>query len=759
MKNNLAPVSVTGGKLAGMSAVVLIPAWVPDSQRAVLTELQCKLAKGYANVTLMPLLRCVPSGKTIPSAHRTTCVVKHLKPYIEEHTHVIYATATAARQLQNQRGKAVTPGQMFLGTPVVTLPDPPAAGSYSDMDIGQAVDRATKLCAATATHTIKLHGATEIEQALHWFATAPGPIAFDYETTSLTPWTGDVISVALSNTSGQAAAFMMRADVVPAWTAWLKSPARKLVHSASFESMWSLHKYGCTPTNLVWDTRLAARMLNENESASLKPQALKYTNILPYWQDALPAVSAGKSSDLAPTTLLNYNGGDADATRRLWAYQLGCESAPVAYELMDHNLRLVQMLCAVRLRGVLVDTTKLPITAASILQQTAAVVEKINQLAVVQAFAQISGAPLNLASPVQLSRLLYQYLSLPALMRSRTTGTPSTSTYALHKLRERHPIVPMLLEYRRLTQITKNFLTPLAQLVSPEGVVHPNWNLGGTVTWRLSCSEPNLQNIPRDSAVRELIIPRPGHVFISADYSQVELRILAVLSQEDTLLTAFLNNQDPHIATAAKLYGIDSTEVTDEQRANGKRLNFAAIYGITASGLEQKFAIPVDEGKLLLKRFWCQLPHVATWLQEQRDCMHKYGEVVSVYGRHRRFPDREAFGAERQAGNFPIQSAAADITLSAMLELHNALPSDAYIVGQVHDSILVEAPEADVATVVKLMQNIMEASGQAFTDRVGSVHHSVPFPVEVKTGKDWFHVSHEKGDESDAEEADTDSDE
>lgn len=702
------------------------------------------------------LVRCISKAKTVTSTNRNTCIATQLQPLIKQYkVAAIIATATAAKQLLNAKSKRPAPGLMYQGIPMVTLPDLGAYKVYPPEVVGGAIDQVTKLCKTTGTRTVKLFNKQDIEQTLALLG-KPGthPVAFDYETTSLTPWTGDVLSVALSPTYGQAIAFMMSDEVVPAWRAWLESPTRKIVHQAAFEVLWSKYKYGVAPQNLAWDTRLGARMWDENESASLKSQCLVHTDIRPYWGDALEKVKEGRSEELAPTTLLAYNGGDADATRRLCMAQWNLGGTSAAFDGMDYALRITEMLCDVRTKGVLINTAALPSTAASVAQQTEAVIAQMRELPVVKAFGSISGAELNPASPMQLSRLLYGYLSLPPLMRSRTTGAPSTSTYALNKLKARHPVVPLLLEYRRLTQITKNFLTPLSTLVSPEGVVHPSWNLGGTVTWRLSCTEPNLQNIPRDGKVRELVIPRPGNVFISADYSQIELRILAVLSDEPTLLNAFIHGQDPHVATAAKLYGIDSSEVTDEQRSNGKRLNFASVYGITATGLEQKFDIPVDEATVLLKRFWSQLPKVAEWLQMQRDDMHKYGVVVSMYGRRRRFPDRDAFSAERQAGNFPIQSAAADITLEAMYNLHNALPEDAYIVGQVHDSILVEAPEHDAATVSVLVKNVMEAAGQRFTTLLGSAAEQIPFPVDVKTGKDWFNVAHENGEDTDAEEAD-----
>ena len=563
-----------------------------------------------------------------------------------------------------------------------------------------------------------------------WLQKIQGPVAFDYETTNLDPWRGTPTCVSFCHDPKYAYSIDLNIPgMVAVWIKFLNSEKPKIVHNVLFEYVWSLAHFSSIPKNIIWDTMIASHVFDENQSAALEHLALRHTDINPY----------KKEFDWATATfddLWYYNCTDSDATMRIALNQMR-EMTDDEQEQADNSLRYAQLLSRMRFRGVQVDTTELPVTLASIEKHLEAVSNRINESPIVKAFFPDG---LNLRSPKQMRKLLFGALGLKPTHWT-DTDEMSTGKEFLERAKGTHPIIPSILDYKGIDQIRKNFLVPISQLVS-NGYVHPVWHISGTKTHRLSCSEPNMQNNPkRTGYVKKLFIPRDGNDFIEADYSQIELRVLAALSGEKSLLEAFELGLDVHRQTAAKLFKTQIDRVSEEQRDIGKTLNFGVVYGITEFGLEERFNIPIAEGRDLLYRFWAALPSVDRWIEKIKEEARTNGFVVSPFGRVRHLPDalldprekeqRELYNhALRQACNFPVQQAAAEITLRAMLDVERI--RGILVVAQVHDSILVEAPSNRVPLFSGMLKRTMEAQGYPWL--------TVKLVANIKWGKNWFEM-------------------
>ena len=333
---------------------------------------------------------------------------------------------------------------------------------------------------------------------------------------------------------------------------------------------------------------------------------------------------------------------------------------------------------------------------------------------------KLAGKEFNIASPKQLGEVLFQDLGLsPAGVKKKKTGL-STAAGELEKMASLHPIITLIQEYRQITKLKGTYLDPLPRLISPDDDrVHGTFNLNVAATGRLSSSDPNMQNIPVRTElgreVRSVFTAKKDHVFISADYSQVELRIAAAMSHDDELVELFNDGLDVHTATAAQLANISPEEVTKEQRYRAKAVNFGILYGQGAHGLAQSTGMTDGEARIFLLRYKQIRSKLFELTDEFIRQAKEVGYVKTFYGRRRPTPDIHSSnfniraGAERAALNMPIQGTSADITKLAMIKLTEVLPKDAKQVLQVHDSIVVEVPEKDASSVEKLLKKTMES--------------------------------------------------
>jgi DNA polymerase-1 len=395
------------------------------------------------------------------------------------------------------------------------------------------------------------------------------------------------------------------------------------------------------------------------------------------------------------------------------------------------EMPLIKVLSAMEVTGIKVDKRYLQEMAIDIAGKVEQLVSEIYGLA---------GEEFNVNSTKQLGVILFEKLKLPIIKKTKTGY--STDAEVLEKLAGEHPLIDKLLEYRLLTKLKSTYLDGLEGLIHPEsGRIHTTFNQMVTATGRLSSSEPNLQNIPIRSdigrRIRELFVPGEGYQYImSADYSQIELRVLAHMAGDASLLDAFRHNQDIHTRTAAEVFGVTMADVTAEMRARAKAVNFGIVYGISDYGLARDIGVSRKEAGLYIESYFAKYQGVKRYIDEVVASAHREGYVTTLFGRRRHLPDINSSNfnqrsfAERTAMNTPIQGAAADIIKIAMNRVYDALTTNGLrsrLLLQVHDELVLEVTADELAIVATLVKQAMEQA----------VELNVPLLAEVKTGSNW----------------------
>lgn len=399
----------------------------------------------------------------------------------------------------------------------------------------------------------------------------------------------------------------------------------------------------------------------------------------------------------------------------------------------DIELPLCEVLAEMEREGFLVDRTALYNYGESM-------IGTIDQLQ--QQIWNYAGHEFNINSPKQLGEVLFDELYLPQGKKTKTGW--STSADVLEKLRNKHPIIQNILDYRTLTKLKSTYADGLLKVIDADGRIHTNFQMTVTATGRLSSTEPNLQNIPIrkefGSEIRKMFVASPGNVLVDADYSQIELRLLAHISKDTAMRDAFLSGVDFHTATASQVFNTPVEEVTARQRSNAKAVNFGIVYGISAWSLAGDIGVSTSEAKEYMDAYYEKYPRVHQYMEDIKEKAREDGYVVTLYQRRRYLPELKSsnfntrsFG-ERVALNMPIQGTAADIIKLAMVNVANRLKKEKLegkLILQVHDELIVECPEKEAETVSKLLAEEME----------NVIHLSVPLSVEVKTGHTW-HEAH-----------------
>jgi DNA polymerase I-like protein with 3'-5' exonuclease and polymerase domains/5'-3' exonuclease len=396
------------------------------------------------------------------------------------------------------------------------------------------------------------------------------------------------------------------------------------------------------------------------------------------------------------------------------------------------ELPLVPVLREMEAAGVRFDVNKLHEAEK---QLTA----ELNELE--QRIYALSEVPFNINSPKQVGELLFDKMRLDDKAKKSKTGQYSTSEEVLLALKEKHEIVGLILEYRELKKLISTYISALPEYIAADGKIHTTYNQTVTATGRLSSSNPNLQNLPirteRGKLIREAVIPDEGCLFLSADYSQIELRLLAHMSRDEHLLQAFRSGQDIHAATAARIFHEPIENVTKEQRRKAKTANFGIIYGISAFGLSQQLDCPRAEAKQLIDDYFRAFPGVISYIEHQKEIARQKGYAETLFGRKRYLPDILSSNAtvrsfaERNAVNAPIQGTAADIIKIAMVAIHRRLKEDnlkAQMIMQVHDELNFNVPEAEVDKVRRIV----------VTEMQNAVHLSIPLIADCGVGKNWL---------------------
>ncbi len=399
------------------------------------------------------------------------------------------------------------------------------------------------------------------------------------------------------------------------------------------------------------------------------------------------------------------------------------------------ELPLVEVLREMEAAGVRINVDKLKQAESSLKEELSALEQRIYSLA---------GETFNINSPRQVGELLFEKLKLDAKAKKSKTGQYSTSEEVLVALKDKHEVVGAILEYRALSKLISTYISTLPSYIASDGKIHTTYNQTVTATGRLSSSNPNLQNLPirseRGRFIREAVIPDEGCLFLSADYSQIELRLMAHFSQDEHMLAAFRSGQDIHAATAAKIYGVAIEQVTKDQRRKAKTANFGIIYGISAFGLAQQLDCSRTEAKQLIDDYFAAFPRVISYIESQKEIARQRGYAETLFGRKRYLPDITSQNAtvrsfaERNAVNAPIQGTAADIIKMAMVAIHRRLKEEglrAQMIMQVHDELNFNVPNGEVEQVREIVVSEMQ----------NAVHLSIPLIAECGVGENWL-VAH-----------------
>ncbi|MEW6434546.1 MAG: DNA polymerase I [Myxococcota bacterium] len=493
-----------------------------------------------------------------------------------------------------------------------------------------------------------------------------------------------------------------------------------------------LRSVGIEGVRLATDIELLSYLMNpsrkEHALADLARERLRTE--LPAWPDGASGRGKAALAEVPVARRAAFFGAAADAVNRLapelWTEAEGVGLAGLAREL---ELPLVPVLAKMEAAGVLIDRAAL----AEISKQVDASCEAL--LADVYKHA---GREFNVGSPVQLAQVLYEDLKLPVLKKGKTG--PSTDHEVLEKLAEEHPLPRAIMEYRNVAKLKSTYLDTLPRLIGADGRIRTTFHQAAAATGRLSSVNPNLQNIPirteLGKQIRRAFVAQPGWVLVSADYSQVELRILAHISGDEGLVRAFAEDADVHARTAAEVFGVALADVTQDQRRAAKMVNYGIAYGLSAHGLATRLHIPGEEAKSIIDRYFARFPGIARYVEETIEKAKRAGYVESLFGRRRYMPDLAsrnrsvAMAAERAAINMPIQGTAADLVKRAMLQLDRAL-SEQDVTGrmllQVHDELLFEAPEGEAQRLAALAKQVMS--------HVATL--KVPLVVDVGVGRSW----------------------
>jgi DNA polymerase I len=570
--------------------------------------------------------------------------------------------------------------------------------------------------------------------------------AFDTETTSLDPMQAQIIGASFSWGAQDTYFLLLEHQFTPvldktATLALLKpifeNPRlKKIAQNAKYD--WhALKNEGITLQGLSFDTMIASYILNSSaERHDLASQAerelnlagLSFVDIVGKGKDALPITA------VPIETLNQYACEDADFTWQLYQhYEAKFAAFPQLKTIFnDLEMPLVIVLAEMENYGVFVDPTVLKKLSHDWSL-------RLNEI-MTAAFNE-AGAPFNLNSPKQLIHILFEKMQLPVTQKT-PKGEPSTNESVLQELAPNYKIAELLLEHRHLTKLKTTYTDKLALLINPTTHrIHTQYQQAVAVTGRLSSIEPNLQNIPMKTSegrkIRSAFIAPPGTKIISADYSQIELRIMADLSQDPSLLNAFQQNKDIHRATAAEVLGLNEDQVSDEQRRHAKAVNFGLIYGMSGFGLAKQLNISRKEADAYIKLYFERYPGVQRYMEQTRLKAHEQGYVETLFGRRLYLPAlqsknvMERKGAERAAINAPLQGTAADIIKKAMLAFNtwcqNNANCSAHMIMQVHDELVVEVPSAQAEKVAQALEQSM----------LNVAHMSVPLLVDATIAERW----------------------
>lgn len=613
---------------------------------------------------------------------------------------------------------------------VATAQNTPQQASLFDVfdAAEQTPQEEEKLKSATdIPHTYHL---TDTEDAMWDLAALLGnstQIAFDTETTGIDALQSELVGMSFAMQAHEAYYVPIPADraaaegVVEIFRSVLENESiMKIGQNIKYDYM-VMRNYGVTLQGKMFDTMIAHYLLQPEQRHNMDYLAEVYMQYrtIPI-ENLIGAKGKGQlSMRQAPIKeVCEYAAEDADVTWQLYEIlqeELRKEQMIQLFEEVE--MPLVRVLAEMEIAGVRVDVEALRASAQSLEERIATLESEIHQLA---------GVTFNIASPRQVGEILFEHLKIDAKARKTKSGQYSTTEEVLERLRPNHPIVGKILDMRGLRKLLSTYVNALPELINKNtGKIHTSFNQTVTATGRLSSSNPNLQNIPiRDAEGREIrraFVASQGCRFFSADYSQIELRIMAHMSGDSAMIEAFNSGADIHTATAAKIFKVPMNEVTSDMRRKAKTANFGIIYGISTFGLAERLSVSRAEAKTLIDGYFATYPRIKEYMTQCIEDARKSGHVTTVCGRRRMLPDINSHNAtvrgyaERNAINAPIQGSAADIIKIAMIKIYNRMQREglqARMILQVHDELNFDVPECEVEQLTRLVTEEMQQAYQ-----------------------------------------------
>ncbi len=571
--------------------------------------------------------------------------------------------------------------------------------------------------------------------------------AFDTETDSLDAMQANLVGISLCVEPGHAC-YIPLAHRAPGAPAQLRidevlealRPALVNAHKAKVgqHGKYDLHvlrRHGIDVQGYADDTMLQSFVLDSSQRHDMDSLAKRVLGIdtIPYSEVAGKGAKQISFAEVAVEDATRYAAEDADITLRLYRAQAPQLAEVRALEgvYRDIEMPLVPVLERIEANGVMIDSAELRRQSADLGKRMLEAQQKATELA---------GRTINLDSPKQLGALLFDELKLPALVKT-PSGAPSTNEEALEAIADQHELPRVILEYRGLAKLRSTYTEKLTEMVNPDtGRVHTSYHQAGAATGRLASSDPNLQNIPIRTEdgrrIRRAFIAPPGRKLVACDYSQIELRIMAHLSEDPALLRAFESGDDVHRATAAEVFGRKMDEVTANERRAAKAINFGLMYGMSAFGLAKQLGVPRGEAQDYIALYFSRYPGVREYMERTRGQARGQGFVETVFGRRLYLPyihsrnQAQRAGAERAAINAPMQGTAADIIKRAMVSVDawlNEHRDHALMIMQVHDELVFEVDAAFVPTLTEAVTTRMAGAAQL----------RVPLVVDSGTGENW----------------------
>ena len=572
-------------------------------------------------------------------------------------------------------------------------------------------------------------------------------VALDTETTGLDPQLARLVGVSFSVEPHRAAYLPLahRYAGAPAQLdfdaalarlrPWLEDAARPKVGQNAKYDMHILAHHGVRVRGVRHDTCVQSYVLESHKPHDMDSLAQRHLRIktVAYEEVAGKGASQISFDQVSVERATEYSAEDADVTLQLHhvLHPDIARDAKLAFIYESIEMPVMEVLFDIERAGVLVDTRLLEAQSAELGRRMFDIEQQARAAA---------GQPFNLNSPKQIQEILHDTLGIP-VTRKTPTGQPRTDEDVLQELALDHPIAKLILDYRMVSKLKSTYTDKLPRMVNPRtGRVHTNFSQTTAVTGRLSSNEPNLQNIPIRNAegrrIREAFIAPPGHHLVSADYSQIELRIMAHLSGDPTLLAAFHSGEDVHRRTASEIFGVPGAEVSHEQRRYAKTINFGLIYGMSAFGLASQLGIERSAAQQYMDRYFARYPGVKAYMDATRVSAREKGYVETAFGRRlymldiRASNNQRRAAAERAAINAPMQGTAADLIKLAMIAVHSWLQREnlcTRLILQVHDELVLESPDEELERVRQALPGLMS----------GVARLSVPLVVDVGVGPNW----------------------